>query len=87
MKLEELNQNNFKMKIIEDLGMKKSRGSSEKNVRYAIFECTICNKHFETIVSRAKNKKQEKCKSCSQKKHGLSKSIPVFQKVHCPFEQ
>ena len=74
MKLEELNQNNFKMKIIEDLGMKKSRGSSEKNVRYAIFECTVCNKHFETIVSRAKNKKQEKCKSCSQKKHGLSKS-------------
>ena len=73
MKLKELNQNNFKMKIIEDLGMKKSRGSSNRNTRFAIFECNQCNKHFETIIARAKIKNQEKCKSCSQTKHGLSK--------------
>lgn len=73
MKLKELNQNNFKMKIIKDLGMKKSRGSSNRNTRFAIFECNQCHKHFETIIARAKIKNQEKCKSCSQTKHGLSK--------------
>ena len=76
MKLKELSQKDFKMKIIEDLGMKRKENSLNfKNVRYAIFECSICRKHFETIVPRAKTTKQDKCKSCSMKTHGKSNDI------------
>ena len=74
MKLKELSQNDFKMRIIQDLGMKPSRGSSSRNIRFAIFECTKCGSHFETSISGAKSKKQSKCKSCSQETHGFSKS-------------
>lgn len=74
MKLKPLNQNEFSMEIVKDLGMKPSRGSSNRNIRFAIFRCSACKKEFETIVSKAKSAKQSVCKSCSHKTHGLSNS-------------
>lgn len=75
MKLKELNQNDFAMKIVEDLGMKPSRGTSARMVRFAVFECTTCKVGFETVVSSVKASKQSECKSCSQKTHGLHGTV------------
>lgn len=53
----QLNQQDFSMKIIQDLGM-------INNKREAIVECTLCNKHFNMAVT-SKSKKQKVCKSCT----------------------
>ena len=46
----------FKMKILQDLGMKKPTENYYKKVRMALFECTMCNKPFEAVVStKSKN--------------------------------
>lgn len=54
----------FKMKILQDLGMKKPTENYYKKVRMALFECTMCNKPFEAVVS-TKSKNQLYCKNCN----------------------
>lgn len=61
--LRELNQDDFNMKIVKDLGLKPV---SNYNKRFAIFECVECRKHFETSCASAKYIKQKFCNSCSK---------------------
>ena len=63
MSLKPLTDYNFKMKVIKDLGMKKPTENYYKKVRMAVFECTHCKKHFETVVSK-KAESQRFCKEC-----------------------
>lgn len=77
-KIEKLVQEDFKMKIIKDLGMLPTKGSSDRVVRFAIFECDKCKTQYTTAVSDAKRKKSPYCKACSRiglaKTHGYSKT-------------
>ncbi len=61
--LKPLTDYNFKMKVIEDLGMKKPTPNYYKKVRMAIFECTNCKQPFEAVVSK-KAESQLYCKCC-----------------------
>ena len=61
--LKPLTDYNFKMKVIEDLGMKKPTENYYKKVRMAIFECTNCKQPFEAVVSK-KAESQLHCKCC-----------------------
>ena len=56
------------MKLIKDLGM-IDKGS--RRYRYGIYECPICENHFEARTQNVKNGNSTKCKSCAMKKHGL----------------
>lgn len=64
--LKPLIQGEFKMKIVEDLGMKKPTENYYKKVRMALFACTMCNEPFEAVVS-TKAKNQLYCKNCNGK--------------------
>ena len=52
-KLKPLNQEEFTMKIIEDLGTTTANKNTTATARYAIFECTVCNKHFKARATGA----------------------------------
>ena len=65
--LRPLNQSEYKMKIIQDLGT-VSNGTS-KAYRKAIFECTTCTKHFEARAGTTPSKVQLECIECSTKKN------------------
>ena len=54
MQLKPLNQDDFTITIIKDLGMKPFRGSSNRSIRFAIFKCSDCASEFEAIVSQVK---------------------------------
>ena len=54
----------FKMQILQDLGMKKPTENYYKKVRMALFQCTLCKKPFEAVVS-VKAKNQAYCKNCN----------------------
>lgn len=58
-------QSDFKMKIIEDLGMTTASENSTKVARYAIFECTECSKHFKARAVGTAAKMQTKCIECA----------------------
>jgi len=62
--LKPLIQEEFKMKILQDLGMKKPTENYYKKVRMALFECTMCNNSFEAVVT-TKAKNQLYCKECN----------------------
>ena len=64
MQLKPLNPEEFTMKIVKDLGMKKPTENYYKKVRMAVFECCNCKRHFEAVVS-TKAKKQKYCKHCN----------------------
>lgn len=70
--LKPLNQADFKMLIIKDLGIKNY---STYNRRTAIFRCCNCKEDFNTKVS-VSTKNQTKCKKCNKPptitKHGKS---------------
>ena len=59
-----LKQEEFKMKIIEDLGKDYSSPKSTKKAKCAIFECTFCKKHFKARASGEMAKKQTMCNEC-----------------------
>jgi transcription elongation factor Elf1 len=61
IKLKPLNQEDFPMKIIEDLGTKYSSKNSKQKYRYAIFECPLCGKHFESLCTNVKRKHTASC--------------------------
>ena len=78
-KLKQLNQSDFEMKIIEDLGMKCS--SNNRKRRYAIFECIKCKKHFEANVDNVKNKHTKSC-GCLRGKNVNSESNTRLYSIH-----
>lgn len=61
------------MKLIEDLGMHEY-GTQGRKKRYAIYECTICKKHFECSVDNVKSKNTTKCRTCADTENGLRKA-------------
>lgn len=60
-------QSEYKMNIIQDLG-NVSTDSSLKAYRKAIFECTVCNEHFEARAGTKESKVQFQCNSCATTK-------------------
>ena len=88
-KLTELLQEDYALPIIKELGMRQPTETSIKKYRYAEFECSVCNKPFETQTRAVKLKPKGKvvtmCKQCSMdmnkdrnKSHGLSKTHPLY---------
>ena len=73
IKQKELKQDEFKMKIIQDLGIIKANENSKKPSRYAIFECCTCNKHFKARATGLSSRKQESCKECTLSEDKLYK--------------
>lgn len=63
-KLTPLDQTQYTMKIVKDLGMKKPTENYYKKVRMATFECINCNTHFDAVACN-KAKTQKYCKSCN----------------------
>ena len=61
-----LNQEEFTMKIIEDLGITTANENTIATARYAIFECTVCNKHFKARATGATARKQTSCIECTK---------------------
>ena len=61
-----LNQEEFTMKIIKDLGITTANENTTATARYAIFECTICNKHFKARATGATARKQTSCQACTK---------------------
>lgn len=74
MKCKPLNQVDFAMRIVEDLGTKYITEHSKVPRRRAIFECTECLINFEASTSTVKSRKQILCKSCSMSSHKGSTS-------------
>ena len=64
---------NYKMKLIKDLGQVPSKGNPNRSYRHAIFECPICNTHFECRATGTKAHNQESCGVCAKTKHNLYK--------------
>ena len=72
-KTKELNENDFTMKLVKDLGIVANR-------RKAIFICNNCKKEFTTDVTVAKNSKTGVCKECNNKvrpKKKILKELPT----------
>lgn len=61
--LKEIKQEEFSMKIIKDLGMRKPTENYYKKVRMATFQCNNCKKPFNAVVT-TKSKTQNYCKTC-----------------------
>ena len=74
--MQELNQSDFNMKIIKDLGTIFVKEDSKKKRRSAIFECGICNKPIQVVVEKAKRRGSSCCDLChrSKKTHGQSRT-------------
>jgi hypothetical protein len=60
-----LEQADFKMRIIEDLGITTASAESTNLARYAIFECTECKAHFKARATGSTAKAQTKCITCA----------------------
>ncbi len=65
MKMKPLNQSEYTMKIIKDLGMTTANENTTSTGRYAIFECTKCSKHFKARCSGSVAKAQTTCHECT----------------------
>lgn len=77
-----LNQAEYSMNIIEDLGnILNDKGT--RKARFAIVECTECKKHFKLRMGSTKAKKQEKCLDCAISSHKFSKHplYPVWNSI------
>lgn len=71
-KQQPLIQENYVMKIIQDLGQVTSKSNPKRTVRHAIFECPVCKQHFEARAVGSKSHTQASCSSCTGT-HNLSK--------------
>lgn len=69
------------MKLIEDLGM-FGVGNKGQKMRFGLYECPVCLKHFKVITNRVKQGKSTKCRSCANKnsnrRHGYY-SHPIYK--------
>jgi len=72
------------MKLIKDLGMLAPKLTSNYKVRYGLYECPICHKHFKTITNSVKRGKSTKCNSCASRlastTHGMSKNSKNYHR-------
>ena len=61
-----LNQEDYVMKIVEDLGMQHTDPENPGNrpYRFALFECTTCLTHFRARAITAASKVQLSCQAC-----------------------
>lgn len=62
--MKELNQNDYQLTIIKDLGMV---GESPRRKRRAIFACLYCQTPYEANVADVKHGKSTRCKQCTLK--------------------
>ena len=65
MKMKPLNQSEYTMKIIKDLGITTANENTTSTGRYAIFECTKCEKHFKARCGSSAAKAQTTCPECT----------------------
>ena len=65
MNMKQLNQDEYTMKIVEDLGMIFNKTQTSK-ARYAIFECTKCKQNFKARCGSTAAKKQTSCQLCTR---------------------
>lgn len=71
------------MKLIKDLGYMYATDTSKRKERFAIFECSICEKHFRVNYYSALSRNQKACKFCATslvgkiKVHGLC-NTPIY---------
>jgi hypothetical protein len=65
-KQQPLKQEEFTMKIIEDLGQTTATADTTRVSRYAIFECTICSTHFKARATGAIARAQTSCIDCTK---------------------
>ncbi len=63
-KMKPLNQEEYTMIIVEDLGM--LQGSKTRKYRYAMFECTKCNVPFKARCGGKASKAQTTCIECTK---------------------
>lgn len=71
-----LNQDEYTMRIVKDLGTTTARPDTTSLARYALFECTICKNPFKARCGSTSAKKQTSCRECTlspgqQYKHPL----------------
>lgn len=66
-RMKPLNQANFQMKIIKDLGMVYINDQKTKKYRSAIFQCTKCDGNQQYTVDSARYKNTKVCLKCSYK--------------------
>ena len=65
MKNKPLNQSEYEMKIIEDLGTTTATDFTTSKGRYAMCECTLCKQPFKVRMGSTKAKEQVSCKECT----------------------
>ena len=74
MKLKQLNQSEFPLKIIKDLGIQFLPSGTAKK-RYMIAECSICKKGYRVICSVVKSGKSYRCVDCYNKNRIIENNI------------
>lgn len=67
-----LDQSEYVMKIVQDLGMLPNQSNTRK-IHFALFECTKCNQPFKARANSSASKKQTTCEACANLSHNLSK--------------
>lgn len=76
-KQQPLNQNEYAIKILTDLGRLETKPGSGKFARYAMCECNSCKKPFKLRMGSTKAKLQTICITCSSTKHSLA-TTPLY---------
>ena len=61
------------MRLIKDLGMILPKGTKQK-VRFGIYECPKCLKHFQARTSHVNGKRSTKCRECGNKSASIKKT-------------
>lgn len=77
-KLKALNQADYPLTIIEDLGMLYPTKTSKQKKRFIMVVCPFCQRHFPSETTSVKDGRATKCKSCSSTQthttHGETKT-------------
>ena len=79
----ELEQKNYKMTIIKDLGEEYINNSKLKK-RCALFRCQECNKNIKLDINLVSTKKMTVCPSCHKNRnpHGPSRYAYTITTTH-----
>ena len=73
IKQKPLNQDEFFMKIIEDLGITTANENTTNKSRYALFECPECKLPFKARATGQTARKQKCCGSCASEQKRMTK--------------
>lgn len=66
-KIKPIEQQDYPLNVIGDLGMRLPTPNSKRMCRYITVECPVCLSNFDTIAGDVKRGKSSKCISCSAK--------------------